>query len=56
MPHAVQPKSVLPSRKSRNSGVWFSRHFFRRPSANVLRNSSLVSSTPRKCSWSGAFS
>ena len=25
MPHAVQSNSALPSRKSRNSGLWFSR-------------------------------
>src|SRR5450756_2411459 len=48
--------STLPSRKSRNSGVCMRRHFLRRPSANALRNISRVSSTPRKCSWSGAFS
>ena len=56
MAQAVQRSSRLPSRKSRNTGEWFSRHFLRRPSANALRNSSRVSSTPSQCSWSGAFS
>ena len=31
MPQAVQANSILPSRKSRNSGEWLSRHFLRRP-------------------------
>jgi hypothetical protein len=46
----------LPSRKSRKSGVWLSRHFFRRPSANAAEKSSRACRTPGKCSWSGAFS
>ena len=35
IPHGVHWKSIFPSRKSRKSGVWLSRHFFRRPSANA---------------------
>ena len=31
MPQAVQSNSTLPSRKSRNSGLWFSRQRLRRP-------------------------
>src|ERR1700740_3621457 len=56
MPHAVHSNSALPSRKSRNSGEWFSRQRLRRPSAKASPNSLRVCVTPRKCSWSGAFS
>ena len=35
MPHGVHWKSALPSRKSRKSGVWFSRQRLRLPSANA---------------------
>ncbi len=56
MPQAVHWKSILPSRKSRNSGEWFSRQRLRLPPAKALENSSRVSVTPRKWSWSGAFS
>src|SRR2546428_707491 len=56
MPHAVQSNSALPSRKSRNSGLWFRRQRLRRPPAKASRNSLRVWVTPRKCSWSGAFS
>ena len=43
MPQAVQSNSALPSRKSRNSGLWFRRHFLRRPSAKASLNSLRVS-------------
>ena len=33
----MHSKSALPSRKSRNSGLWFSRQRLRRPSANASR-------------------
>ena len=36
--------------------MWFSRHFFRLPSANAALNSLRDAVTPGKCSWSGAFS
>ena len=39
MPHGVHWKSTLPSRKSRKSGVWFSRQRLRLPSANDSLNS-----------------
>ena len=39
MPHGVHWKSTLPSRKSRKSGVWFSRQRLRLPSANAALKS-----------------
>ena len=52
----MQSNSAFPSRKSRNSGLWFSRQRLRRPPAKASRNRLRVWETPRKCSWSGAFS